>query len=421
MPVSRRRVLLLNAGYQATGADRAARELFERLPSLGWDAELWVGAGPVPPISGVHVVPWKAEHLLAPLDAFWPHNDWRHVGSRWKLSRLEADSFDLIHVHCTMGRWLSIRALAALAARMPLVWTMHDEWAISGGLVADLGPLLNPRDIPGLPPAWKPQMRLHHGWRTVPIRAALQRWRVPAAALVAPSRHIAEKARRTSWLQGVPVHVVRNGVTMAEEPAARMARDVARMSWGLALDRPVVLMIAGSLGEPIKGVRFGFDSLAWLPRQLGVQVLLVGNGADEVLPDASVGLRVVSVGPARGLAALARAYRAADITLIPSLMENLPYVGMESLACQTPFVSFDVGGFCEIAESGGALTVPHYDTFAMAQSIATLLVDPDRRRRMGMAGHEWVNSSASMPGYLSGIDDLYDHVKTMRSRIYTHE
>ena len=414
MPVSRRRVLLLNAGYQATGADRAARELFERLPSLGWDTELWVGAGPLPPISGVHVVPWKAEHLLAPLDALWPHNDWRHVGSRWKLAHLRLDQFDLVHVHCPMGRWLSIRALAALAARMPLIWTMHDEWAITGGLVADLGALIDPRDVPGFPPVWKPQIRLFHSWRTRPIRAALRRWPVSARALIAPSFHIAGKAQATPWFDGIPVQVVRNGLTMSEEPSVDMDRVDARRSWGLAPNAPVVLLIAGSLSEPIKGIRLGLVALNHLPRVRAIQVLLIGNAAKSVLSAAPPGVRVVAVGPLNGNAALARAYRAANVTVIPSLMESLCYVAMESLACETPFISFDVGGLRDIATSGGAVTVSPYDTQSMGNAVADLLADPTRQGVMGRAGRAWVNREAAMPHYLGAIADLYEKVALPR-------
>lgn len=408
MPIDQhKRILLINDGYDATGADRASRELFQALPGIGWDARFWVGRGPARSAPGVHVVPWRAERWLMPLDAIWPYNNWRHFGSRWKFAHVGPEHFDLVHVHATTDRWMSISALASLSARMPLIWTLHDEWAITGGLLADLGSLVSPGDIPGLPPVWMPQSRLYHGWRTLPIRAALQRWRVCPRALVAPSHHIAEKVRCAPWFDGVPVHVVRNGLTLAEEPATTMSRAEARRHWGLATDSPVLLLIAGSLGEPVKGVRLGLRALRHLPPDLGVQVLLVGNGADAVLREAPLGLRIVTAGPARGNTALARAYRAADITLIPSLMESLSYVAMESLACATPFVSFNVGGLAEIAASGGAVAVPPYSTQAMAEALAGLLANAARRNDMGHIGRSWVKREVSMPRYLAALEHLY--------------
>jgi len=42
--------------------------------------------------------------------------------------------------------------------------------------------------------------------------------------------------------------------------------------------------------------------------------------------------------------ALLAAYRAANVMVVPSLSENLSNVIMESLACGTPVVAFNIGG-----------------------------------------------------------------------------
>ncbi len=43
-------------------------------------------------------------------------------------------------------------------------------------------------------------------------------------------------------------------------------------------------------------------------------------------------------------------YRAADVTVLPSLSEGVPNVLLESMACGTPFVASNVGGIPEIAD-----------------------------------------------------------------------
>ena len=43
-------------------------------------------------------------------------------------------------------------------------------------------------------------------------------------------------------------------------------------------------------------------------------------------------------------------YNAADVTIVPSLEENLSNVIMESLSCGTPVVGFDIGGNSDLIE-----------------------------------------------------------------------
>ena len=45
---------------------------------------------------------------------------------------------------------------------------------------------------------------------------------------------------------------------------------------------------------------------------------------------------------------MALGYSAADITILPSLEDNLPNVILESLACGTPVVAFDNGGISDV-------------------------------------------------------------------------
>jgi glycosyltransferase involved in cell wall biosynthesis len=52
-------------------------------------------------------------------------------------------------------------------------------------------------------------------------------------------------------------------------------------------------------------------------------------------------------------------------------------------------VASDAGGLPEVVEHGvTGLVVPRGDASALANAIAELLADPERRRRMGVAGRE---------------------------------
>jgi teichuronic acid biosynthesis glycosyltransferase TuaC len=117
-------------------------------------------------------------------------------------------------------------------------------------------------------------------------------------------------------------------------------------------------------------------------RGCAFRLYLVGDGelraAHESLAEA-LGLSdvVVFLG-ARPHNQLPDWFRAADLTVLPSLSEGLPNVLRESMACGTPFVASRVGGIPEMATESYDRLVPPNDPAALADAIAAALSDPVR-------------------------------------------
>jgi glycosyltransferase involved in cell wall biosynthesis len=85
--------------------------------------------------------------------------------------------------------------------------------------------------------------------------------------------------------------------------------------------------------------------------------------------------------------ALPQYYRAAAVSVVPSLEEGFGIPAAEAMGCETPVVASDAGGLPEVVEHGvTGLVVPRGDSAALAAAIGSLLEDPERRRRMGAAG-----------------------------------
>ena len=80
-------------------------------------------------------------------------------------------------------------------------------------------------------------------------------------------------------------------------------------------------------------------------------------------------------------------YRNLDIVVLTSLWEGLPCVFSEAMACELPIVATNVDGAREAIVDGdnGYLHEPH-DVEGMAQSVLTLIEDPDLAGTMGGRG-----------------------------------
>ena len=150
-------------------------------------------------------------------------------------------------------------------------------------------------------------------------------------------------------------------------------RDAARAALRIPLNARVVLWVGRF--HPIKGLPVLVDALDRLRHGLDddVRAYLIGMGAErqhyaDLIHARGLG-QWVSVLPAVSREALGDWYRAADITVLPSLSEGLPNVLLESIACGTPFVASDVGAVREISDDVLDRVVPPGDDVALQSAI----------------------------------------------------
>jgi len=98
---------------------------------------------------------------------------------------------------------------------------------------------------------------------------------------------------------------------------------------------------------------------------------------------------------------------AADVLVLPSRWESMPYVLLEAGAMGLPVVATPVGGVPELVEEGvtGAL-VPVDDAVALAEAMVRLAADPAGRRAMGDAMAEKVRP-LTVDAMAEGIVEIY--------------
>ncbi|MCA9270393.1 MAG: glycosyltransferase family 4 protein, partial [Planctomycetales bacterium] len=111
-------------------------------------------------------------------------------------------------------------------------------------------------------------------------------------------------------------------------------------------------------------------------------------------------------------AGLAAAYRAASLTLLPSVADNFPFVALESFACRRPVVAFDVGGFGElVGKNERGTLVPAFDVDGMAAAINDFLADEADAEQRGAAAQRWVTEICDFDRYLERVVKAYDLAK----------
>jgi len=100
----------------------------------------------------------------------------------------------------------------------------------------------------------------------------------------------------------------------------------------------------------------------------------------------------------------------AETVVVPSFIENAPYVILESMACEVPVIATKVGGIPEIIEDGynGLLVKPGSST-ALANAVAILLDDKQLRYSLGKRAKETVKRKFSwevnLPKYIEAYSE----------------
>jgi glycosyltransferase involved in cell wall biosynthesis len=150
-----------------------------------------------------------------------------------------------------------------------------------------------------------------------------------------------------------------------------LSQHCARESLGLPLDRKLVLF--GADRGSATGSRKGFDLLKkalWElhERRSDFDIVLFGQRRFplEDLPPVVAHFP----GSMSDDVSLALLYSAADVFVAPSRQDNLPNTVIESLACGTPVVAFNIGGMPDmIQHSGNGYLAAPFDVGDLAQGI----------------------------------------------------
>lgn len=252
---------------------------------------------------------------------------------------------DIINLHWISGGFINIETIAKF--KKPIVWTLHDMWAFTGGCHYSQECNRykeNCGNCPQIPVKYNLDLS-----RWIWQRKA-NAWNNIDGTLVTPSQWLANCAASSSLLKNWKIEVIPNGLdTEIYKP---FEQSLIRKKLNLPQDKYLILFGAENA---ISTSRKGFYLLKAALENLSKtdwsnKCELVIFGAEKSNDSSDLGFKTHYLGRLNNETTIAQVYAAADVFVAPSLQDNLPNTVMESLACGTPCVAFDIGGMSDMIE-----------------------------------------------------------------------
>ena len=371
------------------GAARAANRLHQGLKKINIDSQMLVQTK-VSDDQTVIAPQTLLEKSLANLggivDTIPPKLYLRHsqisFSTQWLpdaiYSRIARLNPSLINLHWIHNSHLRIETLAKL--KLPIVWTLHDMWAFTGGCHYDRNCGKYVESCGACP-----QLKSDRDWdlsRWIWQRKS-QAWKNINLTIVTPSKWLAECARSSSLFRNIPVEVIPNGLDLQRYKP--IDRQIVRSLLNLPQNKQLVLFGAiKATSDRRKGFHLleaALQSLCQSGWQDKIELVVVG--ASQSGEPANLRFKTHYLGKLNDDISLAQVYAAADVFVAPSLQDNLPNTVVEAIACGTPSVAFKIGGMPEIIEhqQNGYLAQP-YEIEDLAQGIVWLLEDKEKHQKL---------------------------------------
>ena len=271
---------------------------------------------------------------------------------------------DIIHLHW-INHFVSIKNIAKF--NKPIVWTMHDSWAFTGGCHIPY-PCENFNTQCGKCPQLN-STRMHD-LSNVLFNLKLKSWRGTNINIIGPSCWMCNCAASSSIFSSSPVVNIPNCIET--DFYAPTGKAYARRKLELPLNKKIILFGANNAkNDKNKGFDLMLEAFNIMKKKFNDIELVVFGSSERKWNKIE---KIREVGFITEPETFPLLYSAADVLVNASRSENFSNVILESLSCGTPVVAFDIGGnsdlICKV--SYGRLVKP-FETDDLAKKIGSVL------------------------------------------------
>lgn len=214
-------------------------------------------------------------------------------------------------------------------------------------------------------------------------RLLLNAWLCKPDICIATSSELAEKY--AALCKGVKTVFIPNGIDLRMFSTSKNKVEQKR---ALGVDEESVVVLCPRRLCRKNGVQYLIQAIPHIPDELKAVFIVAGDGPlMERLKYQSVRLGISKKIHFLGAVPyniMPKLYTAADIVVLPSLMEAVSLAALEAMASGLPVIASDVGGLRDLlCGTDAGILVPSADPLALSKEICKLISNSEERLRKG--------------------------------------
>lgn len=372
------KILILNFGDFKGGASIAANRLHESLIKNNIDSKLLVLDKKTNNLNTftINLFSFKLSSFFSKVEdklikIVYPNKTTNRFSSSLlsnnKITRAINDyNPDVVHLHWVQSGMLSVKDISKI--KKPIVWTLHDVWAFTGGCHYNQN-CMNFHDSCG-------NCKVLGSHKSSDLSQFVFNSKLKDytkhgnITFIGLSKWMSKLARNSPLTKNKVINLPNPINTNIYKPTPK---DDTSFLLEINSKTNNILIGAMSLEIKRKGFKEFIDAVEYISNDF--DLITFGTSKSNSF---KIKQRILDAGFISNINQMVMLYSAVCVTVIPSLEENLSNVIMESLACGTPVVAFNIGGNSDMIthKVNGYLAIP-FDLKDLAQGIDWVLNNKD--------------------------------------------
>ena len=364
------------------GAARATYRLFKAFEKIGFYSEMLVrykDSNDQNILSPKGIYKKNLEKLKSKLDLLPLKKYKNFLNTPWSIGWIPNNlskeilkiNPDIVHLNWIGRGFLPIKELPKI--KFPIVWTFHDMWAFTGGChyafdctkyrnsCGNCPQLVSNKENDISRKIWGKKKKF---WKNLNL------------TIVCPSKWLASCTKESSLFNDFRIEVI--PYVIDTEIFKPLDKEIARYILNIPKDKKIILFGGlSATSDKRKGFQYLIPALKKLEEyKLNKDIEIVIFGALKPKEDIGINFKTNYLGFIHDDITLSIIYSAADVFVMPSIQDNFPNTVLESLACGTPVIGFNIGGNIDMIDhkNNGYLVKP-FDINDLADGIKWVISD----------------------------------------------
>ncbi len=267
-----------------------------------------------------------------------------NVGENISKNKLIREA-DIIHLHWINFGFLSVKSLKnLLSLNKPIVWTLHDMWAFTGGCHYSFDCINYKTKCQN---CFYLKNQNNNDLSTKIFNHKLNLFLNSNINFITCSNWLKNEAKSSYLLKSKNVIHINNPINT--DFYNKKNKTLTRQKFNISAEKKVILFGAMNLKDERKGLKYLIDALDILTKKFKkneLLILLFGKSNDEI--NSALPFDFININYTNSEEQIVNIYNCADVYVIPSLQDNLPNTIVEAHSCGIPVVGFNVAGISEM-------------------------------------------------------------------------